>query len=65
MSEKSTCPTCGEKRFVPVEFGECVRCRETSNLLSGKERSPSKSDGECGYMRVRPFDTEKSDPFTI
>lgn len=60
---KAICPTCGETRWIPVEFGECVRCHETTNLLEGKPGTVEKRGADCGWMKPRPFDTERNDPF--
>lgn len=61
---RAACPTCGEKRYVNPEFGECHQCRETTNLLRGRVPSPGAGADTYGEMRDRPYDTEKTDPFT-
>lgn len=60
---KSICPTCGEKRWIPEDFEECVECRRTTLRLIGKPADMRKGTGECGWVKQSVFRGEHRDPF--
>lgn len=58
--KRETCPTCGEKRWIPPGFEECTRCHATTNLLNGKPANPEAGDG--AWMKLSPY-SKHPDPF--
>jgi hypothetical protein len=60
--KQAVCPTCGEKRWIPIEFGECSKCHETTNLLNGRKARLKRDEGRCGFQRLSPFNSDKLYP---